>query len=63
MEKTRINGKRMGHQASRLVSDARELAQISVDEGKAFMSRKALPFMIGTFIVGLFLGFSFHFRK
>ena len=56
MEKTRINGARMGHQASRLVSDARELAQTSVDEGKAFVSRKAIPFMIGTFIVGLCMG-------
>jgi len=53
----------MGHQASRLVSDARELAQTSVDEGKAFVSRKAVPFMIGTFVAGLFLGFSFRLRK
>ena len=63
MEKTRINGTRMGHQASRLVSDARELAQTSVDEGKAFVSRKALPFMIGTFVVGLFVGFAARFSK
>jgi len=63
MEKTRINGVNMSRQASRLVSDARELAQTSVDEGKAFVSRKALPFMIGTFIVGLLLGFTLHFRK
>jgi hypothetical protein len=63
MEKTRINGVKMGHQASRLVSDARELAQTSVDEGKAFVSRKAVPFMIGTFVVGLLLGFTLHFRK
>jgi hypothetical protein len=60
MEKTRINGVKIGHQASRLVSDARELAQSSVDEGKAYVSRKAFPFMIGTFIAGLCLGFSFH---
>ena len=63
MEKTRINGIRMSHHASRMVSDARELAQASVDEGKALVSRQAVPFMIGTFIVGLFLGFSVHFRK
>jgi hypothetical protein len=63
MEKTRINGKRMGHQASRLVTDARELAQTSVDEGKAFVSRKAFPFMIGTFVVGLFMGFVVRFSK
>ena len=48
----------MGHQASRLVSDARELAHTTVDEGRAFVGRKAVPFMIGTFIAGLFLGFS-----
>lgn len=53
----------MGHQASRLVSDARDLAQTSVDEGKAFVSRQAVPFMIGTFIVGLCLGWTVHFRK
>lgn len=63
MEKTRINGVKMGHQASRLVSDARELAQTSVDEGRAFVSRKAIPFMIGTFVVGLILGFTLHLRK
>jgi len=63
MEKTRTNGMRMGHQATRLVSDARELAQTSVDEGKAFVSRKAVPFMIGTFVVGLCMGFMLHFRK
>ena len=63
MEKTRINGLKLGHQASRLVSDARELAQTSVDEGKALASRKAIPFMIGTFFAGLVLGFAFHFRK
>jgi hypothetical protein len=63
MEKTRINGMRMGHQASRLVSDARDLAQTSVDEGKAFVSRQAIPFMIGTFVVGLFLGFTVRFKK
>src|SRR6185503_9548861 len=51
MEKTRINGAKMGHQASRLVSDARDFAQTSVDEGKAFVSRQAVPFMIGTFIL------------
>ena len=63
MEKTRINGMRMGHQASRLVTDARELAQTSVDEAKAYVSRKAVPFMIGTFVAGLFLGFSFRLWK
>ncbi len=63
MEKTRINGQKMGYQASRLVSDARELASTSVDEGKAFVSRKAFPFMLGTFVIGLFLGFTLHFRK
>jgi len=63
MDKTRINGTRMGHQASRLVSDARDLAQTSVDEGKAFVSRQAIPFMIGTFIVGLCMGWTFHLRK
>jgi hypothetical protein len=63
MEKARINGTRMGHQASRLVSDARDLAQTSVDEGKAFVSRQAIPFMIGTFIVGLCMGWTFHLRK
>jgi len=63
MEKTRINGVNMGRQASRLVSDARDLARTSVDEGKAFVGRKAMPFMIGTFIVGLLLGFTLHFRK
>jgi hypothetical protein len=63
MEKTRINGARMGHQASRLVSDARDFAQTSVDEGKAFVSRQAVPFMIGTFIVGLCVGWTFHLRK
>lgn len=63
MEKTRINGKRMGHQASRLVSDARELVHTSVDEGKAFVSRKAFPFLLGSFVVGLFLGFIIHPRK
>lgn len=63
MEKTKINGQRMSHQASRLVSDARELARTSVDEGKALVSRKAIPIMIGTFIVGLFLGFTLHLRK
>ena len=63
MEKNRINGMRLGHQATRLVSDARELAQTSVDEGKALASRKAIPFMIGTFVVGLVLGFSFRLRK
>ena len=60
MEKTRINGVKIGHQASRLVSGARELAQTSVDEGKAYVSRKAFPFMIGTFLVGLCMGISFH---
>lgn len=63
MEKTRTNGANINHQASRLVSDARELARTSVDEGKAFIRRKALPFMIGTFLVGLCMGFSFHVRK
>jgi hypothetical protein len=63
MEKTKINGQRMSHQAARLVSDARELASTSVDEGKALVSRKALPFMLGTFLVGLFVGFTLHFRK
>jgi hypothetical protein len=63
MEKSRINGTTMGHQASRLVTDARELAQTSVDEGKAFISRKAFPFMAGSFIAGLCLGIVFHFRK
>jgi len=53
----------MSHQAARLVSDARELASTSVDEGKALVSRKALPFMLGTFLVGLFVGFTLHFRK
>jgi hypothetical protein len=53
----------MGHQASRLVSDARELANTSVDEGKAFVSRQAIPFMVGSFIAGLFLGVFVHFRK
>jgi len=53
----------MGSQASRLVSDAREFAQTSVDEGKAFVSRQAVPFMIGTFIVGLCVGWTFHLRK
>ena len=62
MEKAKING-RMSQKASRLVSDARELAQTSVDEGKAFVARKAIPFTIGSFIVGLFLGFSFRHRK
>jgi len=62
MEKTKING-RMSQKASRLVSDARELAQTSVDEGKAFVRRKAIPVMIGSLIVGLFLGFSFRHRK
>jgi hypothetical protein len=60
MEKTRINGMRIGHQASRLVSNARELALASVDEGKAYVSRKAIPIMIGTFLVGVCLGISFH---
>lgn len=59
----RSNGMKMGSQATRLVSDARELAQTSVDEGKAYVSRKAIPFMIGTFIVGLCVGFTLHFRK
>lgn len=63
MEKTKVNGTRMGHQASRLVSDARQLVNTSVDEGKAFVSRKALPFILGTFVVGLFLGFLIHPRK
>jgi len=63
MEKPRINGTTMGHQASRLVTDARELAQTSVDEGKAFISRKAFPFMAGSFLAGLFLGITLHFRK
>jgi len=53
----------MGHQASRLVSDARQLVHTSVDEGKALVSRKALPFILGTFVVGLLLGFSIHLRK
>ena len=63
MDKTKINGMRMGHQASRLVSDVRELAQTSVDEGRALVSRQAFPFMIGTFVAGIILGFSFRFRK
>jgi hypothetical protein len=63
MEKTRINGVKIGHQASRLVSDARELAQTSVDEGKAYVSRRAVPFMMGTFLAGLGLGILFHRRK
>jgi hypothetical protein len=63
MEKSRINGTTMGHQASRLVTDARELAQTSVDEGKAFISRKAVPFIAGSFIAGLCLGIALHFRK
>jgi hypothetical protein len=53
----------MGHQASRLVTDAREFAQTSVDEGKAFISRKAVPFIAGSFIAGLCLGVVLHFRK
>jgi len=63
MDKARINGTTMGHQASRLVTDAREFAQTSVDEGKAFVSRKAFPFMAGSFIAGLCLGFVLHLRK
>jgi len=63
MDHTRINGTKMGHQASRLVTDARELAETSVNEGKAFVSRQAFPFMVGSFIAGLFLGVTFHFRK
>lgn len=60
---TRSNGMRMGHQATRLVSDAKVLAKTSVDEGKAFVSRKAIPFMVGSFVVGLCLGFTLHFKK
>lgn len=63
MDKTRINGMRIAHQASRLASDARELALTSVDEGRAFIQRQAVPFMFGTFLAGLVLGISFHFRK
>lgn len=63
MEKTKSNGTRLGHRASRLASDARELAHSSVDEGKAWVSRKAFPFMMGTFIVGLFLGLSVRLRR
>ena len=63
MERPRVNGATMGHQASRLVTDAKEFAQTSVDEGKAFVSRKAFPFIAGSFLAGLCLGITLHFRK
>lgn len=58
MERSGVTGANLGQQATHLVSDARELAHQWVDDGRSFVGRKALPFMLGTFIVGFIFGFS-----
>ena len=63
MERTGVTGVKLGRQATHLVSDARELAHQWVDEGRSFVGRKALPFMLGTFLVGFIFGFSVRPRK